>query len=413
MNQENVYHYIENTSPSPSPFPSPSNYNNYDLNLNPNIFPNYATQRSHVTQPQPQPQRSQQYAHQSIHANANEELHSKNSRLRYATIPGTRQPQYTQRSDQQKRIYNPPQNQDVLARMNQDFQQFAQNIGFNTEKSMLANHLDIPVQLERIDDVDAQHEKSISINIDDVQTTSLSIPSERDDNKEISKEPVNQPDNRASLQRSVFGEQRLPSYSYPAVYKDEPFMQLPQLNLINNPKPRYLHVDSRNRNRERYPNPNNYVYPLVSSSNDVDTPGVVYKNVFQIRLTSAVIPNINAPLDLPYIILAIDEIEGIYDASTPQCKRAFGKLLFCGGTGKFLRLDTGISDGIVRTFWPSPLASLSKLSLCWLKPDGSLFNWGTDNAPPNPINEDLQNSLTFEIITEVPDVRQAIGHRNP
>lgn len=291
--------------------------------------------------------------------------------------------------------------EDVLAKMNQDFQHFARNIGFKSEKSTLANHLDTPVPDYPF------------VSPDQQPTDEVELPPE-DSNPPRDEENIEgQPDNRVSLQKNIFGEQRLASYRYPFVYKDAPFMQLPQANLINNPKPRYLHVDSRNRDRNKYPNPNHYVYPLVSSQNDVDTPGVVYKNIHEIRLISAAIPDINSPLDFPYLILAIDEIDGIYDAATPQVKRAIGKLLFCECGGKFLRFDPGISDGVVRNFWPAPLASLSRLTLSWLKPDGTLFSWGTDTTPPTPVNEELQNSFTLQIITEVPDVREAIGHRNP
>jgi hypothetical protein len=229
---------------------------------------------------------------------------------------------------------------------------------------------------------------------------------------ETREQPLSEPDYRVTLEKNILGKQRMASYSYPHVYKDQPFLQLPQMNLIVSPKPMYLHVDSTERNREKYPDPADYVFPLVSSSDMVDTPGERYKNVYEISLLSATIPNLTEVFDYPYLILQIDEIGGHYDSVGAGCKRAFAKLYFDNPGGKFLRVDKGIGDPAVRVFYPKPLASLAKLTVSIRKPDGSLFSFGTDNIPPADPDPELQNSFTFQIITKITDINQAIGHRN-
>jgi len=226
-------------------------------------------------------------------------------------------------------------------------------------------------------------------------------------------QPYSEPDYRVTLEKNILGDQRMGSYAYPHVYRDRPFMQLPQMNLITSPKPLYLHVDSTDRNRERYPNPSQYVFPLVDSNSDVDTPGERYRNIYEISLISATVPNISAVLDRPYLILQIDEIGGHYDSAGPGCKKAFSKLYFDNPGGKFLRVDKGIGDPAIRVFYPKPLVSLSRLSISIRNPDGTLFNFGTDTVPPQAANPDLQNSFTFQIITKITDINEAIGHRNP
>lgn len=226
-------------------------------------------------------------------------------------------------------------------------------------------------------------------------------------------QPYADPDYRVTLEKNIIGNQRMASYAYPQVYRDRPFMQLPQMNLILNPKPLYLHVDSTERNRDRYPNPAQYVFPLVDSNDDVSTPGERYKNIYEISLVSATIPNNSAVLDQPYLILQIDEIGGHYDAAGPGCKKAFSKMYFENPGGKFMRVDKGIGDPAIRVFYPKPLASLSRLSISIRKPDGTLFNFGSDTTPPQAPNMDLQNSFTFQIVTKITDIDQALGHRNP
>jgi hypothetical protein len=230
---------------------------------------------------------------------------------------------------------------------------------------------------------------------------------------ESREQPLSEPDYRVTLEKNILGNQRMASYSYPHVFRDRPFMQLPQMNLIVNPKPLYLHVESGERNRARFPNPAQYVFPLVTSSNDVDTPGERYRNVCEVSLVSATVPNLASVLNQPYLILQIDEIGGHYDAAGPACNKAFAKLYFDNPGGAFLRVDKGIGDPAVRVFYPKPLASLSRLSISIRNPDGTLFNFGTDTSPPQAANPLLQNSFTFQIITKITDVNEAIGHRNP
>lgn len=412
MDQENIYHHVRETRrnaypPTDHPEGVVHHPSDYDLSSNPDIYPyHHKNDSSYIHR-----QRSADVGADTIGPIAFTSSHSQSSSLGYVpysvdnAIRGPPAPvdRYTS-----VRIPQGRKNIDshhVLARMNNDFQQFAQNIGFENEKSTLANHSDIPVP-------DYPFVKPDQQPTDEVELPPPDSNAPRDEDN-VGPNGI-QPDERVTLQRNMFGEQRLSSYRYPYVYRDRPFMQLPQSNLIDNPKPHYLHIDSRDRNRNKYPNPNHYVIPLIGSNQiDEATPGQLYKDIFQISLISATIPVLGNPLDLPYIILVIDELEGIYDSASQQCSKAFGKLLFCDCGGKFLRFDQGVSDPIIRTFYPAPLASLSRLTIRFLKPDGTPFSWGTDNTPPTPINEDLQNSLTLQIVTKIPDVLQAIGHRNP
>jgi hypothetical protein len=207
------------------------------------------------------------------------------------------------------------------------------------------------------------------------------------------------------------------SNAFPQVFRDVPFYQQPQTNLIVNPVPAYLTIDSRDRDRRVWPNTNQYRIPLVSSDNDlnVKSPNVRYKNIYSISLLSCVIPNTIGVMFEPYLILQIDEIDRVYDSANVACARAFTKLYFkevCM-TSRFYRLDKGVGDPLTKIYWPAPRASLESITLSFRHPDGTLFDFGADAPLPDPMLTDLQTTITLEIRTFVTDTGKAIGHRNP
>ncbi len=224
-------------------------------------------------------------------------------------------------------------------------------------------------------------------------------------------------DCRMTLEKNILGDQRMATYAYPNVYSEPRgahFIQPPQNNLILNPKPLYLHVDSTYRNRDKYPDPSHYVMPLVASNDGTDTSGERYKDIYQISLLSVTIPNIPQVFVQPYLLLQIDEIQGHYDSANVYCKKAFTRMCFEeSGTSSFVKLDKDVNEPAVVVFYPAPLASLDRLTISIRNPDGTLFNFGTDALPPQVPNPLFQNSFTFQIVSKVVDVIETIGHRNP
>jgi hypothetical protein len=208
--------------------------------------------------------------------------------------------------------------------------------------------------------------------------------------------------------------------SYQNAFTPQPFFQLPQRNLINDPDPSFLSIDSHDRDRTKYPNTNEYTIPFITSetnginNNRGNVPGKRYKNVIAIDLISAVIPNRANILDEIYLILQIDELDdNTYDASNPSLNRGFAKLFFTpvDGTTKWLRIDKDNSDPLHKVFYPKPKASLDRLTIRILKRDGTPFNFGTDNALPADVNPFLQNSWTFRITEKVVNA-DVVGQRN-
>lgn len=226
-------------------------------------------------------------------------------------------------------------------------------------------------------------------------------------------------DDTISLEKTTLNDQRIATYAYPSVYSEPPtgapFLQPPQSNLIQDPRPYYISVDSFSRDRTAYPSPSQYVFPLVTSDQPGAQPGAQryrYKNIYEFCLESCSIPNVPAVLSMPYLLLLIEEFDGHYDGVATQSRKAFAKL-YLKPQGTFMRLDKENCEPLVKVFYPAPLASLSRLTISILNPDGTLFNFGTDTVPPQAPNPDLQNYFTFSFVTRVVDVEDTIGHRDP
>ncbi len=386
MDNENVYHHVYNLSENYNIFP-PEKITDYDHQfLNKKNFP------PNVHPPNPQ--------HPSIKLlNPSQPLPSTTMMIQEFNA---------NQSESQFKVVNTPK---LMNKLHADFNKFTQeNKGISVPNS---SQLNTPLQTMG-DEINAFIRAPPSIEGTPPSIGPHFAPNNIPLPPPADSQPVltNNPNVTVSLERDIWNQRGLNSMMYPFVYRDKPFFQLPQSNLILNPQPIYLAIDSRTRDRRKWPNPARYRIPLVGTDQDEFTSGERYKNIYSISLLSAVVPNVNNILDELYIILEIDEIDSMYDSPSPPCAKAFTKLHFSESSGAFLRLDKGVGDPLTRIFYPKPLASLSSLTISFKRFDGTLFDFGVDTVPPTPSNNDIQNSLTLEIMTKVVDVNQAIGHRN-
>lgn len=188
--------------------------------------------------------------------------------------------------------------------------------------------------------------------------------------------------------------------------------QLPQANLVVNPKSDYVTINSSDRNREKWPSTSNFSIKLIDDEPGQPN-GVVgkrYRNIQSVKLLSAVVPNTNNVLDEPYLLLQIDEIKGMYDAASRPARNSFTKLHFMPSPGNFLRLDKGVGDPLTRVYWPTPKATIDRFTMSVRTYDGEVFDFGTDDGDePDPL---LQTTFTLEIKGYVSDSKTALGHRN-
>ena len=200
---------------------------------------------------------------------------------------------------------------------------------------------------------------------------------------------------------------------FPDVYGDREFFQAPQENLIDDPS-WFLSIDSSDRDRSKYPNPFKYTIYMVGTSDQQNVTGHRYKNIHSIELISAILPNVEEITNELYIILQIDELRDVgFNSSNQNLQQAYAKLVMHHHLNdNFLLLDADNSRPLKRIYYPSLKGSIDKLTITLKKPNGDIIDLGSDSDPDQPPIKDIQNSFTFRIISKIPDVDAAIGHRN-
>lgn len=161
----------------------------------------------------------------------------------------------------------------------------------------------------------------------------------------------------------------------------------------------YLMVDSRDRDRTIFPNPNNYT---IQFDNGFD--GNVqekFKNIVSVQIIDGHVPDAVTGL-VPYLTLDIPELHSTYAGTNNHLSNTFAILNPESKGTPYARFKL-VTPGINK--YRTPIASLNKLTFQFKDHNGSLYDFGTD-APPSTIPIDsINNSLIFKIITRERDFK--------
>lgn len=147
-----------------------------------------------------------------------------------------------------------------------------------------------------------------------------------------------------------------------------------------------------------------------------------YKNIRSIEVGKVIIPeeiseNVNIlnianktqfnyefSFSYPYLILRIDEFADVYDGTNDTVRRSFCKLVY----HKSYKAPNGRGYVILKPmqkekkqFYPSPLSSLSRLTISLLKPNGFLLNDSTDSYRIFKIDYDPFNPHYYQVVIDV------------
>jgi hypothetical protein len=146
----------------------------------------------------------------------------------------------------------------------------------------------------------------------------------------------------------------------------------------------YLHINSSDRNVTAYPSVNSY---------NIDTEER-FKNIKSIELIGCSIANQNTVTNNPYLILKIDGLNHL-NFSNLNIASAFAILYIQNTSGAHVQSELGCNQRSI-LYFKNPLASLSKINLQILKPDGTLFSFGES---PGDISVAYSNSFMLKITT--------------
>lgn len=106
----------------------------------------------------------------------------------------------------------------------------------------------------------------------------------------------------------------------------------------------------------------------------------------------------------PYLILKVDELDDVYDGTNNSVRKSFCKLIYSNsykapnGRG-YIILEPLQNEK--KTFYPSLMSSLNRLSLSFLKPNGFLLNSSSDSYKLWKVTYDSFNPHYYQITTNV------------
>jgi len=161
----------------------------------------------------------------------------------------------------------------------------------------------------------------------------------------------------------------------------------------------YIVIHSVDRNITYYPQPNHYVVNLPYE----------FRNVSTIEVVNGVIPDKNNVIQEPYLLLKIDELDGVMASNNKAIANSFAMLNMAAPihSGSFINVDKKTFEHAI-LYFKTPKASLSKLTVSITDWEGNLFDFGDDSGGPNKA---LQNMFVLKIVT-LEKNRDALNTRN-
>ena len=156
-------------------------------------------------------------------------------------------------------------------------------------------------------------------------------------------------------------------------------------------------IDSRDRDRNYFPNSNNFcVYFNPDSSNTGAALFKNLKNVYSVRLVEAVLPSVIQ--NTAYVSLVIPEIYEHVVGTNDILRKAFAILIPERVIGNFIHCR--IKDNIYcsKKFIPAK-ANFNKWTFELYQSDGTLIDLGTDTTAPTAPTAAVQAMFIFELVT--------------
>tara|TARA_Y100000991_G_scaffold213503_1_gene199337 strand:- start:1415 stop:2761 length:1347 start_codon:yes stop_codon:yes gene_type:complete len=167
----------------------------------------------------------------------------------------------------------------------------------------------------------------------------------------------------------------------------------------------YVTIDSNDRDKEKWKDPNNYQIifgPTSDSGKNIGYINQIFNNVQSVELIEAIIPrktkNGTNYDTLPYILLEIPELGSVYQGTNDFLRKTFSQLVFDNVVGNYRYCSFSNKKKINKFF--NPRIALNRLTIQFLKPNGEFYNFGdyTEIKDDDGNTEIIPNNiLTFKI----------------
>lgn len=132
-------------------------------------------------------------------------------------------------------------------------------------------------------------------------------------------------------------------------------------------------------------------------------PEEIYENINILNYPNKTNFNYEFSFSYPYLILKVDEFSDVYDGTNDVVRKGFCKLVY----HRSYKAPNGRGYIVLKPIqkekkvFPTPLSSLSRLSLSLLKPNGQLLNQSSDNYKIFKVDYEPFNPLYLNIVTDM------------
>jgi hypothetical protein len=184
---------------------------------------------------------------------------------------------------------------------------------------------------------------------------------------------------------------------YNEVYKNANNLSLNEI-IDYDTETHFLVVSSADRDPSKYPKSSKFTFDLSRE----------FKNVVQVELVQAIIPDKNSVTSEPYLLLKIDELTTTMESVNQAIAESFAILQLAPPTTSngFIQLDKRIAENVV-LYYETPKASLSKMSVNINDYTGANFEFGGDNTT----DKAFQITFVLKIVCNIKS-RKNLGFRN-
>ena len=188
------------------------------------------------------------------------------------------------------------------------------------------------------------------------------------------------------------------NHDYEQVFENKQLSVTQEPNIIYCQQVDYLVINTASRDPIAYPNSCNFILDL----NDE------FKNIVQMELIQAIIPDKNNVQNLPYLLLKIKELKNVMSSNDTNISDSFAIIQLAAPTlpGTFIQCDKRITE-YVKFHNKSKRPNLKRMSISITDPIGTVFDFGANGS----LNPNFQCTFVFKITTEEKN-RNVLNQRN-